>query len=229
MFDYFNKFYAWIDDNPEQVDCTSIAIYFALLSTANRLQWKDKFTIVLSDIQEMCGIGSRTTVLKGLTKLEENGFIKTVSHSTNQYKNRIICLPLNERHVKGTRKAPEKHLVGTRTHHKTIKTIKDYIDYIDIKAYFKNEELKTTFIDFIQMRIEKKKAPTERALDLIVKDLTEFSNKNAKQAIEILNTSIKNGWTDVYKPKTTTTKQPYQPPTEQPRSSQNNINQLNQQ
>jgi hypothetical protein len=31
------------------------------------------------------------------------------------------------------------------------------------------------------------------------------------------------------KPKTTTQKQPYQPPTEQPRSSQNNINQLNQQ
>jgi DNA-binding Lrp family transcriptional regulator len=149
MFEYFNNFYKWIEENPEKVDCTSVAVYFALLSTSNRLQWKDKFTIVLSDIQEMCGIGSRTTILKAITKLEENGFIKTISHSTNQYKNRIICLPLNERHVKSTRKATEKHLESNWTHHKTIKTSKDNKDLIDLKEKKINKK-KPTLIPFIE-------------------------------------------------------------------------------
>jgi hypothetical protein len=54
MFDYFNNFYRWIDENPDKVDTTTIAVYFALLNTANRLNWKEKFSIVLCDIQEMC-------------------------------------------------------------------------------------------------------------------------------------------------------------------------------
>ena len=194
MFDYFNNFYRWIYENPDKVDTTTIAVYFALLNTANRLNWKEKFSIVLCDIQEMCGVSSRTTILKALNKLEENCFVKTVTYSKNQYKNRVICLPLNEKHVKSTRKANEKHVDSSLTHHKTYKTIKDYKDLLDNKGYFQNEKLKQTFLDFIQTRIDSKKKPTEKAVDLLVKKLGELSNKNPELAIRIIENSIESSW-----------------------------------
>lgn len=198
MFDYFNKFYSWIDENPHLVDTTTIAVYFALLNTANRLNWKEKFSIVLCDIQEMCGISSRSTILKALNKLEENGFVKTVTYSKNQYKNRVICLPINGKHVESTRKPREKHLDSSRTHHKTIKTIKDYKDLIDNKGYFQNETLKSTFLQFIENRIASKKKPTEKAVDLLVKKLGELSNKNPQLAIRIIENSIEANWQTFY-------------------------------
>jgi hypothetical protein len=110
------------------------------------------------------------------------------------YKNRVICLPLNEKHVKSTRKANEKHVDSSLTHHKTYKTIKDYKDLLDNKGYFQNEKLKQTFLDFIQTRIDSKKKPTEKAVELLVKKLGELSNKNPELAIRIIENSIESSW-----------------------------------
>ena len=131
MFDYFNNFYQWIEDNPDKVDPYITAVYFALLNRANKSGWKDKFAIILIDLQETCGINSRTTMLKTLAKLEEFGFLQTVSTTQNQYKNRVIRLPLNEKHLDSTWKPNEKHVKTTWTHNKTIKDYKDFKDLED--------------------------------------------------------------------------------------------------
>lgn len=131
MFNYFNYFYQWIEENPDKVDPYITAVYFALLNRANKSGWKDKFAIILIDLQETCGINSRTTMLKTLAKLEEFGFLQTVSTTQNQYKNRVICLPLNEKHLESTWKPNEKHVKTTWTHNKTIKDYKDFKDLED--------------------------------------------------------------------------------------------------
>lgn len=131
MFNYFNYFYQWIEENPDKVDPYITAVYFALLNRANKSGWKDKFAIILIDLQETCGINSRTTMLKTLAKLEEFGFLQTVSTTQNQYKNRVICLPLNEKHLDNTWKPNEKHVKTTWTHDKTIKDYKDFKDLED--------------------------------------------------------------------------------------------------
>jgi hypothetical protein len=131
MFNYFNYFYQWIEDNPDKVDPYITAVYFALLNRANKSGWKDKFAIILVDLQETCGINSRTTMLKTLSKLEDFGFLQTVSTTQNQYKNRVICLPLNEKHLDSTWKPNEKHVKTTWTHNKTIKTLEDSLDCLD--------------------------------------------------------------------------------------------------
>jgi hypothetical protein len=198
MFEYFNNFWAWADDNPEKIDPYTIAVYMVILSRANRLGWKDKFSIVLIDLQESTGIASRTTMLKCLLKLEENGFISTVSYSKNQYKNRIICLPLNEKHLNSTRKANEKQLESTRTHHKTIKTIKTYKSIDEIKKeHFADEKINSLFIQFLSERIARKKYPTDNAIQLLIKQMRKIY-KTKEEVIEGLELAIANGWTGLY-------------------------------
>jgi hypothetical protein len=165
VFNYFNYFYHWIESNPDKVDPYITAVYFALLNRANKSGWKDKFAIILIDLQETCGINSRTTMLKTLARLEEFGFIETVSKTTNQYKNRVICLPLNEKHVDSTWKANEKHVESTWTHNKTIKTIQDYKDFKDINPDSIESNPVTIQPDSIQLytsNLEKKKVPQKK-------------------------------------------------------------------
>jgi hypothetical protein len=165
MFDYFNKFYSWVDENPEKVDPYLIAVYFALLNRANKSLWKEKFAIILVDIQEMSGINSRTTMIKTLNKLEEFGFIKTVSKTQNQYKNRVICLPLNGKHMKSTRKPNENQMESNWTQNKDLLNDIDLINNkdniseneISIDVFKKNEKdisgawfLTATAEEFIQ-------------------------------------------------------------------------------
>ena len=202
MFDYFNYFYQWIDENPDKVDPYITAVYFALLNRANKSGWKDKFAIILIDLQETCGINSRTTMLKTLDRLEEFGFLQTVSKTTNQYKNRVICLPLNGKHLESTWKANEKHVESTWTHNKTIKTDKT-IKTIKTKGadltkvYSENENVNKVFIEFLQNRIETKKPVTQRAADLLVSEMRKLY-KSPEEAIKGINQSIMKGWTGLF-------------------------------
>jgi hypothetical protein len=177
MFNYFNYFYHWIEENPDKVDPYITAVYFALLNRANKSGWKDKFAIILVDLQETCGINSRTTMLKTLARLEEYGFLQTVSTTTNQYKNRVICLPLNEKQMDSTWKANEKHVDITWTHNKTIKDYKDledYKDFIPDSAESDNQTLTTA--DFVNT------PPPERKKVAPKKESTNHSFANSKYA-----------------------------------------------
>jgi hypothetical protein len=206
MFEYFNNFWAWADDNPEKIDPYTIAVYMVILSRANRLGWKDKFSIVLIDLQESTGIASRTTMLKCLLKLEENGFISTVSYSKNQYKNRIICLPLNEKHMNSTRKANEKQMESTRTHHKTIKTNKtikenkEYRSIDEIKSFTffsKDEKLNEAFKNFLINRITIKAYPTTLGIRNLLKQIGKIY-KTPEEAIEGIEVSIQSNYKGLF-------------------------------
>jgi uncharacterized protein YdaU (DUF1376 family) len=76
----------------------------------------------------------------------------------------------------------------------SLKSIKDFQTLIDEKGYFQNEKLKQTFLDFIQTRIDSKKKPTEKAVELLVKKLGELSGKNPELAIRIIENSIESSW-----------------------------------
>lgn len=70
--------------------------------------------------------------------------------------------------------------------------------YIGIISNFTaDENLKKTIMDFIEMRQQKKKPPTKRALNIILKKASEMSSDIQTQ-IKIFEQSIVNGWTDIY-------------------------------
>lgn len=53
---------------------------------------------------------------------------------------------------------------------------------------------------FLEMRKSKKAKPTEKAIELIIKELTKFHNKGL-DANQSLENSIKSNWTGVFEPK----------------------------
>jgi hypothetical protein len=212
MFDYFNGFWKWVSDNPDKVDPSFCAVYFALLNRANKTGWKDSFAIILIDLQEDCGICSRTTMLKVLSKLEEYGFVETISKTNNQYKNRVIRLPLNGKHVESTWIPLEKHVETTWTHNKTIKDYKDYKEYEEIrveestlivpkkkptkkerfdyksKRFFKSDEANSLLIEFFDHLVEIKRPPTERSAKMTIKILRKATC--IEQIIESIEIAI---------------------------------------
>jgi predicted transcriptional regulator len=210
MFEYFNGYWNWASDNPEKVSCTSTAIYFYILSVANELHWKPSFGISSTQIMNGVNIQSYKTYKKHFDELIENGFIKIVQESKNQYKCNVIAL------VKNTKASP-KHIPkqvqstyqSTSHNHKTykdVKTIKEYKDYIEENKLLKDEEIIKTFLEFIEMRIKIKKPPTEKSLNLSIKKLRELSGDKKNIAIKIIENSIEANWQTFYPLKDNNTK-----------------------
>ena len=63
------------------------------------------------------------------------------------------------------------------------------------KVYFEEEELNTLFNDFLDLRIKLKAKNTERAINLLLKELSKWDIDTQK---EMLNNSIMNSWKSVY-------------------------------
>jgi predicted transcriptional regulator len=218
MFDYFNGYWNWASLNPNKVNSTSTAIYFYILSIANELHWKESFGLSATQIMNGVNIATYKTYKKHFDELVENGLIKVVQPSINQYKCNVLAL------VKFTIAQPKQSIEQDQstnqstTHiHKTIKEVKenkeykdkepksisDFVKLMDSEKYLGTDEiLNKTFINFIEMRISIKKIPTKNAVVLLVKTLKELSKANKDIAIKILEKSIQNNWQDLYELKT---------------------------
>lgn len=210
MFDYFNGYWNWASINPNKVNSTSTAIYFYILSIANELHWKESFGLSATQVMNGVNIATYKTYKKHFDELVENGLIKVVQPSINQYKCNVLAL------VKFTIAQPKQSIEQDQstnqstTHiHKTIKEVKEYKDnkdkepksindfvkLMDSEKYLGTDEnLNKTFINFIQMRISIKKTPTKNAVELLVKSLKQLSNSNKDVAIKIIENSILNNW-----------------------------------
>lgn len=91
--------------------------------------------------------------------------------------------------VPSNRKEPSKEPSGNRQTRVKQETIDTFVlpDWIPEDAW----------IGYIEMRQKKKQAPTERARDLVIKELTKL--RGLGQDVEaVLNQSTRVGWTDVY-------------------------------
>ena len=221
MFDYFNGYWNWASINPNKVNSTSTAIYFYILSIANELHWKESFGLSATQIMNGVNIATYKTYKKHFDELVENGLIKVVQPSINQYKCNVLAL------VKFTIAQPKQSIEQDQstnqstTHiHKTIKEVKEYKDNKDkepksISDFVKliesekylgtDENLNKTFINFIQMRINIKKIPTKNAVELLTKKLRDLSKANKEVAIKILENSIENNWSTIYELKSNNT------------------------
>lgn len=82
------------------------------------------------------------------------------------------------------------------TTNKNDKELKELKELIHIPEWLSEE----AWDSFLEMRLIKKKRPTEKALKIIIGKLTEWRSKG-HDPTEILNNATVNSWTDVYEPK----------------------------
>ena len=85
---------------------------------------------------------------------------------------------------------------------------KENVEIIKIKSVYESKEFEKAFYDFIDMRVEIKKVPTKRAMEMIIKKLEKVDNE--EKAIKMLEKSIINNWQDVYEERRTNGSTKYQ-------------------
>jgi hypothetical protein len=96
----------------------------------------------------------------------------------------------------------EREIVKVKNN-KEPKSINDFVKLIETEKYLGTDViLNTTFINYIQMRINMKKTPTKNAVEILTKKLKELSKANKDVAIKILENSIENNWIGIFELKT---------------------------
>jgi hypothetical protein len=97
---------------------------------------------------------------------------------------------------KTSRKRTKNEQKTTNNNDKNNKNDKKLKDIGEMTSDFtQDEKLKIAINDFVNMRIVKKKEPTQRAMELIFMTLKPY---NIDTQIKMLEKSIINQWTDVY-------------------------------
>jgi len=145
-------------------------------------------------------------VEKVLTELEQTGLIERYSINGNLY----ISVPNFRKHQVGLRKDKESQSqIPPNTPDK--RRTKDGVKPPQVKEKFKlkiKKEIykerilpewidKETWDDFLEMRSKMKPPPTEKALDLIIKELEKLKTAG-DDPNEVLKKSIMSGWRGVF-------------------------------
>jgi hypothetical protein len=148
MFEYFNGFWNWALNNPEKNNPTATAIYFYILNVANELRWKESFGLSSTQIISAVGVSNYKTYKKNLDILVENGLIKIVVQSKNQYQCNIFGLvkftEASPKQNQSKAEAKKKQSESNAHNHKTIKNDKDFINNKDFFAENENQVSKSS-------------------------------------------------------------------------------------
>jgi len=210
MFNYFNGYWNWAGENPALNNTTSTAIYFYIVSVANQLGWKPEFSLSSTQIMNGCGIANYKTYKKHLDILIENGLIKVVRESKNQYMANVFALvnftEALPKQDQSNAEAMPKQYQSTAHIHKTIKTNKtnkenkEYrsIDEIKSFTFFKTDEkLNEAFKNFLINRITIKAYPTTLGIRNLLKQIGKIY-KTPEEAIEGIEISIQSNYKGLF-------------------------------
>lgn len=107
-----------------------------------------------------------------------------------------VCTPLNKLNETKQKKKESKKEGGKKPQDNYQSIIDSFTDHL---------QLKEAIWGFIQMRVNSKKKPTDRALELMLSKLKELSG-DVREQIEILNKSTMSNWSGVYPLKQETAK-----------------------
>ena len=137
----------WFDycmDNPDKIKPNHTALYFWVIETFNRFDWKQKVGLPTTHAMEVLGIKSYNTYIATLNDLVEFGFIIMVEKSKNQYSANIIALSnFNKARVKATLKQSESTVQSTvQSTCESIDSITKPINLKTIKPINKEREKK---------------------------------------------------------------------------------------
>lgn len=82
---------------------------------------------------------------------------------------------------------------------KKVRKKEDVVPFVDVVCgYTENTALRTALDDYLTMRIKKKAAPTNRALELVLQKLDRLSGGDDAVKISILEKSTMNNWTGIF-------------------------------
>lgn len=152
----------WFDycmENPDIIKPSHTALYFWVIETFNRFDWKIKVGLPTTHAMEVLGIKSYNTYIATLNDLVDFGFIVMVEKSKNQYSANIIALSnFNKARVKATLKhIPKQSESIVQSISESIDSITKPINHtkpINLKTKETIEERKLKFADTLKPFLE---------------------------------------------------------------------------
>ncbi len=128
-------------------------------------------------------------------KLTSNGIKKRAS-SVIEKRNKMR-VAYEQRNICKVSAAETTHIKESKVKESKVNIKENIKEKERVEQYTDDEELRTAIYNYIEMRKEKKKAPTEYALSLVLKKADKLAS-TTRGKIEVFNQSTVNGWTDIY-------------------------------
>ena len=160
--------------------------------------------IGLGQFSEMTGL-TRQHALRAIKKLEAKHVIavtKNGNSGVNSYKfikdfDKWRLLPKKDTLLPNLVGGVTKNGVGVLP--KMVHTKENTKENTKERPFILPEYIpKETWAAYMAVRVKKRAAKTTYALTLIIKELEKINKDYGQAPLEVLNKSIKNGWTDVY-------------------------------
>lgn len=95
IFKLISRYIEFCEKNPESVNNSASALYLYLLNLNNKLGWPEKFGLPRDHVMLILGTSSHKTYSKAIDHLVQNGFIRQLSKSQNQYQSNVFALVKN--------------------------------------------------------------------------------------------------------------------------------------
>lgn len=184
-----------------------ISIYLWMVELNNRMGWKKEFWVPSHDTCDWLSIWNKNTYLSAIKDLEKWGFIKIVKESKNQFSATIVTI-CRIKSDTATTTALDTALIQQSTRHwyaiDTIdkqrnKETKNKETIQSLTVVVEKTELELLLIEFKRARAKLRKPMTDKAMELLLKKLSEYSEP---EQIAMLEEAIEKGWQSVYPPKT---------------------------
>ena len=172
--------------------CYATNSYFANLYDVH----KNTAGTWINNLEKLGYIKSRIIYETGTKNVKERQlFIVTpINEKIDTYQQKD-CDPINEKiDTPINEKIEDNNTRYNNTRYNNKKINKK--EKVEIESVYKSKEFKKAFYDFVDMRVEIKKVPTKRAMEMIIKKLEKVGNEEL--AIQMLERSIINSWQDVF-------------------------------
>lgn len=217
MIDFIQQLKAFDYRSQEILTPNAIAIYFKLFMMNNRRNWAEWIETTDSRLSLETGIKRRESIFNAVNLLKQHGFIdceRGGKHKPSRYKiipllNSAINSAIDSAITSGINSAItsaidsaitsaidsdiNKHINNKQDKHDKQSTRKR----VDVFAG-ESENVQEALRAFVEMRAKMRKPMTDKAKELLLKKLNDFSGGDDSMKVHLLEQSIEHGWQSVY-------------------------------
>ena len=200
-------FYDWLDVN--SLSPTSICLWHALMSIANKTRWQGGFSVAISTLCDKTK-SSRDAVYRARNQLKQLGRIDFKERKGNlsaiYFLIPFVSLTATQSATQTATQSATQTATQSATQTATINKQNVNVNKKEnikrkIAAYTSDEQLTNALNDFIKFRSEIKKPVTITALSAILNKLDKYSagyQAKTRYKCECLNESIANNWRGIF-------------------------------
>ena len=179
-----NAFYDSLETN--RLNANDIALWYALMSVANKTNWQSEFTVAIMVLEIKSGL-NRKSVQRARNKLKEFGYIDFKQRGGNQSAMYTINSLVSRTDPQSVPQSDPQSVPINRLEEKRLekekktKAKKDFESLLDDKGF--SDELKTAIYDWLRYKSERGESYKNTGLTKLVSEIATTSASHGERGI----------------------------------------------